>query len=221
MNSRHQPQTHPTAHPIPALRVLFREFPMIQIHSSSLFHSFRARSNKICLCFQRLTNSSSLLKNKSSICTLFTKTHRGRGSYCLALQKIAGPSSFEGSLRFRTGHWSPIAETLSHRPVKCATVRQMTTTIKNTSTAKSSPSPASSRRSLMASLGGRGSFIIRQSCRSRNRHSPVCALFYQPFTICPFATGPTCFHWHSEMIRAGVAFAFLNFQLLTADCRLP
>jgi len=162
------------------------------------------------------------LKNKPFVCILFTKTLRGRGVIVSLSRKLRDSqvSRVHFVSALVSGHLSLIAENLSYRPVKCATARQMTTTIKNTSTARSSPSPASSRRSLMASFGGRGALIIRQSCRRRNRHSPVCALFTSLSQFAPLPFAPPASTGHSEMIGAGIACAILNFQLLTIDCKL-
>jgi len=160
------------------------------------------------------------LKNKPFVCILFTKTLRGRGVIVSLSRKLRDSqvSRVHFVSALVSGHLSLIAENLSYRPVKCATARQMTTTIKNTSTARSSPSPASSRRSLMASFGGRGALIIRQSYRCRNRHSPVYAPFYQAFATRPFAICPACFHGTLRNDRSG--HSLCNLKLSTFNYRL-
>jgi hypothetical protein len=85
MNSRLQPQTRPTAHPLPNLRVLFREMlrgdrgaRSIKSRSSSLFSLFlHEELQNLPFVFNNLPTLLHSCKNKSFVCTLFTKTPRG------------------------------------------------------------------------------------------------------------------------------------------------
>ena len=131
--------------------------------------------------------SSPFFVTLEKISPLFANTsqkHPGVGGAIVSLFKISRDNRLlwvHSVSALVSGHRSLIAGNLSHRPIRCVTTCQMTTAIKKTSTARRSPSPLSSlRRSLIASVGGRGAYIIRQSCHSRNRQSPVRAPFCRP-----------------------------------------